>query len=96
MKTLDLNTLVPDLSSNASGFKLFILLDQSFSNSETVILHVNNDSSISSSFLNSSIGSFIEKHGLNALKSSIKFKGTRTQYDRFVSYINSYSKIYHA
>ena len=94
MKTLHLKTLVPNLSSNDAGLQLFLIIDKSFVNNEKVILQIDSDISMSSSFLNSSIGAFLEKYGLEKFKTHFKFKGSRTQYERFVNYINTYAETY--
>ena len=94
MITLILKDLVNDSSSNDQGMLLFEHLKNAFLKKETLILDVDSDLSMSSSFLNSSIGFFLDKYGLENFKSTVKFKGSKNQFQRIASYIKKYSSLY--
>lgn len=58
--------------TNADGMSLFLTIDSSLKDSNNVLLSFSGINSVSSSFLNSSIGSIIEKYGINVMKDNIK------------------------
>lgn len=91
MKNIDLRNIASGFSSNSDGVSLFTVLNQAIQNNEQVILKVDNEIAMSSSFLNSSIGEIISKYGLNALKESLKIRGSKTQFNRISNYINKYN-----
>lgn len=94
MKTLVLKNIVTDSSSNEQGMVLFKSLQNAFLNSDSLILDVDSNMSMSSSFLNSSIGLFLDKYGLNSFKKTVKFRGSKNQFSRLLDYINKYSSLY--
>ncbi len=94
MKTLTLKNIVKDTGSNEQGMILFGYLENAFLNKETLILHVDTDLSMSSSFLNSSIGQFLDKYGLDSFKQTVKYKGSKNQFSRLSGYIKKYSSLY--
>lgn len=91
---ITLNSLVDNCSSNSQGVKLFKALDSAVKNNDEVIIVVDNNCSLSSSFLNSSIGSFLEKYGIDLFKSKVKFKGSKNQFNRVSEYLNKFSAVY--
>lgn len=94
MQSLILKNIVEDSSSNLSGALLFGALKEAWSKKERVLLHVDSDMTLSSSFLNSSIGQFLDQYGLDTFKEVVQFKGSKNQFQRIASYISSYSKVY--
>lgn len=94
MKTLILKDIVQNSSSNNQGAVLFDYLNNAFVNGESLILEVSSDLSMSSSFLNTSIGCFLDKYGIMSFKKTVKFKGSKNQFSRLSHYIKSYSEIY--
>ncbi len=58
--------------SNIDGLTLKLAIDSALNSSDIVMLSFESISSISSSFLNSSIGEIIEKYGFEVLKNRIK------------------------
>lgn len=92
MDTLVLKELVKNTGSNAEGEVLYSHLEKYLLEKSCVILHVSENESLSSSFLNSSIGYFIEKHGMEKFRKTVKFKGTKTQFERLKNYIERYTK----
>ncbi|MFV0564925.1 MAG: STAS-like domain-containing protein [Flavobacteriaceae bacterium] len=94
MKTLILKNIVKNSGSNEQGAVLFHHLQDAYLNKDTLILHVDSSLSMSSSFLNSSMGLFLDKYGLNNFKQTVKFKGSRNQFFRLSDYINKYGTLY--
>jgi hypothetical protein len=94
METLILKNIVTDTGSNQQGEQLFSFLKDAYLNNKPLILEVDSDLTLSSSFLNSSIGLFLEQFGLVNFKKTIQFKGNKNQFDRLVSYINKYKEVY--
>lgn len=94
MKTLILKNIVKNSSSNEQGMILFDSLQNAYLSKDSLILYVDSDLSMSSSFLNSSIGLFLDKYGLNSFKETVKFKGSKNQYSRLADYIAKYSSLY--
>ncbi len=91
MKSLVLKNLITDSSSSTQGILLFQYLQKALLNKEIVLLHVDSDMSMSPSFLNSSIGQFLDEYGLNNFKNTVKFKGSKNQFARLSQYITKYS-----
>lgn len=94
METIILKNLVTDSSSNDQGLVLFSILSKAYNNKQTVILDIDNNQSLSSSFLNSSVGEFLELYGLEAFKAHIKFKGSQSQFKKISTYLDSFSETY--
>jgi len=94
MKTLILKNIVKNSSSNEQGVILFDSLQNAYLNKRPIILFVDSDLSMSSSFLNSSIGMFLDKYGLSNFKETVKFRGSRNQFSRLSDYITKYNNIY--
>lgn len=94
MITLILKDLVKDSSSNDQGVLLFDHLKNAFLKKQILVLDVDSDLSMSSSFLNSSIGYFLDEYGLENFKATVKFKGSKNQFQRIASYVKKYTSIY--
>ena len=94
MKNLVLKDIVKNSSSNEEGLVLFNLLSDAYVNKTKIILHIDSDSSISSSFLNTSIGEFLDLYGFTNFKETVKFKGNKSQFERLNNYINKYKSLY--
>lgn len=58
--------------TNVDGFSLFSKIDNLLSNKYEILLSFTGIDSVSSSFLNSSIGSVIEKYGFDVFKNDIR------------------------
>jgi hypothetical protein len=93
MKSLILKDLVSDSSSNSEGTKLFKELRKAFENRENILLHVDSELTLSSSFLNTSFGVFLDKYGFENFKRTVKIKGSQNQFARLASYIERYRPI---
>ncbi len=94
MEVLVLKNLVENSSSNEQGMVLFDYLKNKYLENKPLILQVDSGLSLSSSFLNSSIGLFLEEYGLDNFKKIVKFKGSENQFIRISNYIKKYSNIY--
>lgn len=94
MKTLILKSLVKNSSSNEQGMILFNSLENAYLSQDSLILDVDSELTLSSSFLNSSIGQFLDKYGLNNFKQTVRFKGSKNQFSRLSEYIKKYSNTY--
>lgn len=91
---LVLSHIVNNSGSNLEGLKLFEALENAIRYDDDVILVVDNDASLSSSFLNSSIGLFLEKYGMDFFKGKIRFKGSKNQFKRISKYLEKFSSVY--
>ena len=94
MKTLILRDIVKNSSSVDEGFVLFNHLKSAYLSNQTVILQVDSDLSLSSSFLNSSVGEFLDTYGFSNFRKTLKFKGSKTQFERLNKYIQEYRDLY--
>ncbi|WP_194766897.1 STAS-like domain-containing protein [Tamlana sp. I1] len=94
MKTLILKNIVRNSSSNEEGEILFNALQRAYLNGEQLLLYVDSNLSMSSSFLNTSIGVFLDKYGFSNFKETVKFKGSKNQFLRLNQYITNYKDIY--
>lgn len=90
---LILNRLVENCSSNVEGVKLLNALEDAWEANDTILIVANENAALSSSFLNSSIGAFIEKYGLDVFRSKIKFKGSKTQFGILSTYIKKHTEL---
>lgn len=93
MNTLILKDLVKDSSSNEQGTVLFESLKVAYLSGTTVVLQVD-DLAMSSSFLNTSIGQFLENYGFDSFRKTVKFKGSKSQFLRLSNYIEKYKNLY--
>lgn len=94
MKTLILNDIVKNSSSNDEGIILFNALKDAYLNKEKLVLLVGADLTMSSSFLNTSIGEFLDMYGFSNFKETVKFKGSKNQFLRLSDYIKKYEELY--
>lgn len=75
MKTLVIKNLVTGTSTNAEAFSLFLGMKNCAELGSSFTLDFTGVDYVSSSFLNSSIGEFIETYGFNTFASNVKFSG---------------------
>lgn len=94
MNEIAINNIVSGTSTNLEGTKLHLILKKYINNNENVVLNVSNETPLSSSFLNSSIGVLLDEYGLNKFKSHIKFKSNKAQFNRILDYIQKYVRVY--
>lgn len=95
MKTLVIKELVNNSSSREEGMVFYSFLNDAYINNETVLIEVDSQLSMSSSFLNASIGQFLDNYGIDVFKQMAKFKGSKNQFMRLSDYLDKYSNLYH-
>ncbi|MFD2556598.1 MULTISPECIES: STAS-like domain-containing protein [Sphingobacterium] len=94
MKTLQINNLVDNTSTNVAGFQLYSILEKSIHVNEIIQIDLIGSLAISSSFFNSSFGELIEKHGFTSVTKKLKFKNVSTDQKRLLkSYFDSYKEL---
>jgi len=97
MKTktnISLNSIVSNTETNIEGVRLFCVISEAIKNNTELMLEIDSDMTLSSSFLNSSFGEIIERFDLEKLKSTVKIKTSRTQFQRISEYLNKFNSIY--
>lgn len=94
MKIIILKSIVSNTSTNEQGGVLFNVFAKAVKDNEPFILQVSNDQPLSTSFLNTSVGKFLELYGTDTFKEHIKFKGNRAQFERISNYVDKYKKLY--
>jgi len=93
MKYLMLSELVDSTGSNEAGFVLFKKLKTARDTNTVITLCIEPTESLSSSFLNSSIGLFLETYGIVSFKETVKFKGNKAQFKKLSHYISMFSQL---
>ena len=71
--TIRLMDVVAGTSTNADGFALFTVMDNILSNNQKARLSLDGATPLSTSFLNSSIGSLADKYSLEDMRKKIVF-----------------------
>ena len=91
---VDLQCVTRNTSSNFDGD---ILCDFLFKNAinDQVVINIHGDFILSTSFLNSSFGKFIDNYGIELFKKNIKIKTNLNTFKRLKDYVNVYSQLYH-
>lgn len=87
IKIIDKNT-----STNRDGDQLYYYLVDNISNDQ-ILLHFLPDVTLTSSFLNSSFGKFIDVFGLDNLKAKIKIKTNKSTFFVISKYLDNYSHV---
>ncbi|HTB32297.1 MAG TPA: DUF4325 domain-containing protein [Bacteroidia bacterium] len=91
---LIVSEIVSGTSTNAEGYPLFLAMDKIIENGNIVVLSLKNCNPLSSSFLNSSIGSLIEKHGYSEMKGRLVLTNyTHIMADYISRYISRFKKL---
>lgn len=75
MKTVLIKDLVKGTSTNVEALPLFLEMKTAIENETLITLSFANIDYVSSSFLNSSIGEFIEQYGFDVFAKNVKFTG---------------------
>ncbi|MDI5894139.1 STAS-like domain-containing protein [Flavobacterium algoritolerans] len=91
---ISVKNIVSNTETNVEGIKLYCVLDKSLKEKHIITLEIENDMQLTSSFLNSSLGNIIDNYGFNILKSNLKLKCSKAQYNRLSSYLYKYNDIY--
>jgi len=91
MKTITIivKDLTPGTLTNVDGMNLRVAIDEALVSGHSVLLSFNGIHTISSSFLNSSLGEIFDKYGYDVLKSRIKITHYTTQLaGAIIKYVN--------
>lgn len=86
--------IVSNTETNVEGVKLYCIIEKTIKDNSTIILEIENDMILSSSFLNSSLGSILDNYGFNNLKNNLKLKCNKYQFQRINTYLNKYKELY--
>lgn len=86
--------VVSGTSTNAEGFALYTVMNKAISNDKTIVLSLKACTALSSSFLNSSIGAIVEKHGLKEMKGKLIITDyTPVMADNIKKYMSTLKKV---
>ena len=94
MKNIQLKNISRSFNSNKDGMLLFNIFDKTIKDKNSILLEIDNEIAMSSSFLNSSFGEILSLYGIDVLRSNIKIKTTKNQFDRIVNYISKYERVH--
>jgi hypothetical protein len=84
--------IVDNTVTNASGYCLFILMDKAINSKEVIKLSFRDTIALSSSFLNSSFGSLLDKYDFDTIKKFVKLIEMKRGIANQVSnYLHAYS-----
>ncbi len=92
MNHLRVSDICADTLTNAAGYALYTAVENSIAQSDLVEVSFEGTNGISSSFLNSSVGALIEKHGIEVLSQIKLVKISGTQADVLKKFVNSAKK----
>jgi hypothetical protein len=87
---VDLNDITTSSSTNFDGDRLFAYLSD-YAVNDVVTIKIMGDRIISSSFLNSSIGKYIDIFGIDKFKSNIRITTTKSIFNQLKSYVDYYN-----
>lgn len=90
-----LSSIVSDTETNSEGVKLFCVIAKAIRSEESILLEIDSNMTLSSSFLNSSFGEIIDNYDIDVLKTHVKIQTTKTQFERINTYLNKYNNAYH-
>lgn len=89
-----ISDIVSGTSTNAEGYPLFLAMDKIIERGDIVVLSLKDSNPLSSSFLNSSIGSLIEKHGYSEMKGRLALTNyTHVMADYISRYISRFKEL---
>ena len=94
MKNIQLKNTSHSFSSNKDGLILFNIFERTIKEKSSILLEIDNEIAMSSSFLNSSFGEALNLYGLDVLKSHIKIKTSKNQFERISNYISKYKRVH--
>ena len=92
MYATDLTIITPATSTNQDGVLFFDFLKNNALNDQ-VVINVPGHLTLSSSFLNSSVGKFIDIFGLDKFKENVKISTNKNVFIQFKNYIESYNDL---
>jgi hypothetical protein len=94
MKNIQLKNISHSFNSNKDGMLLFNIFETTIKDKNSILLEIDNEIAMSSSFLNSSFGEVLSLYGLDVLKSHIKIKTSKNQFERISNYISKYRRVH--
>ena len=68
---INIKDITEGTASNASGFSVYTVMKNSLTSDNKITLSFDGVNSMSSSFLNSSVGAFIDDYGFDAFKKNV-------------------------
>jgi hypothetical protein len=90
--TIRLMDVVAGTATNVEGIMLFNVVDNILSNNQKVRLSLEGATPFSTSFLNSSIGSLVDKYGIETIRKRLVFSNlTKSQIKKITSYFEMVS-----
>lgn len=92
MNTIKLTQITPKTSTNQDGNLFFDFLINNAVN-DTVIIEIDGHLTLSSSFLNSSVGKYIDIFGINKFKENVKISCNKNIFNQFKRYIQMYNDL---
>jgi hypothetical protein len=90
---LDIEKTIGSSLTNEDGSKLFDYMKNAYNSNTIIVIQISPIMTMTSSFLNTSIGQFIDIYGPEEFKKTVKLKSSRVQYERIVDYIKKYMTI---
>lgn len=93
LKNIDLQVITNNTSTNSDGDLFYDFLSNN-AVSNAVIIKIDGNLTLSTSFLNSSFGRFINIFGIDLFKSNIKIKSNSNTYNRLKLYVDTYSELH--
>lgn len=93
MRHINLGQITVSSSSNNDGDKLYDYLC-SYALTSEVVIQIDSNSILSTSFLNSSFGKFINDYGIDLFKRNVKINTNANQFNRLKNYIVNYTLLY--
>ncbi len=90
---VDLQSITADTSSNYDGDVLYNFLIKNAVSGQ-VVINIHGSFILSTSFLNSSFGRYINDYGIELFKNNIKIKTNANTFSKLKDYISIYSQLY--
>lgn len=88
IKVIDRNT-----STNKDGDQLYHFLVDNIS-CDKITIHFSPEITLTSSYLNSSFGKFIDVFGVDKLKAKVRIKTNKSTFSVISKYLENYSHVY--
>jgi hypothetical protein len=92
MTKINLLDITPRTSINIEGDIFYNFLKDNAIN-DTVVIYIPGNLAISSSFLNSSIGKFIDIFGMDKFRSNVKISSNKNIFVQIKKYVDFYNDI---
>lgn len=94
MKIINLKAILNKSNYQQAGSCVFDIMDSAENTSEVFVLDMDGVISIPTMFMNTSFGAYIDKYGVEELRTRIKFKNiTKVQAECIQKYLFHYEKL---